>query len=308
MAKAIAFSEFGSADVLHPLDIDVPEPGPGQVRIEVRAAGVDPLDRKIRSGAMNAVFPVELPHVPGTEAAGVVESVGQGVSGLAVGDEVFGPTVTGAYAQLALADAARLAVKPADLGFPEAAALPVAVETAYRALELLGVRAGETLLVHGAAGGVGTMAVQLAAARGLRVIGTASQANHGYLRELGAVPVSYGAGLVDRVRAAAPDGVDAAFDTTGLAESLAASVELTGGTDRVLTIADPVAAAEHDVAFNAGGGDAYRGAPAFEEALALLAAGKLKAVVHRTHPLAEAADAHRASEAGHLSGKIVLLT
>jgi NADPH:quinone reductase-like Zn-dependent oxidoreductase len=307
MTKAIAFSEFGPADVLHPLDIDVPEPGPGQVRIAVRAAGVNPLDRKIRAGVMKAVFPVELPHVPGLEAAGVVESVGEGVTGLTAGEAVFGPTLSGAYAQLALADADRLVIKPDTLGFAEAAALPVASETAYRALEILGIRSGETLIVHGAAGGVGSLAVQLAAARGLRVVGTAGERNHGHLRSLGAVPVAYGDGLVDRVRDAVPAGVDAAFDTTGLAESLAASIELTGGKDRVVTIGSPVAAAEYGVTYSSGGGpDGYRGKPAFEEVLALYAAGRLVIAVQHAYPLAEAADAQRASEAGHLTGKIVI--
>ena len=307
MTQAIAFSEFGSADVLRPLDIDVPEPGPGQVRIAVRAAGVNPVDHKIRAGLMKDVFPVELPHVPGVEAAGVVESVGEGVTGFMTGEAVFGPTLSGSYARLALADAGKLVIKPDDLGFPEGAALPVAAETAYRALELLGVSGGETLIVHGAAGGVGSLAAQLAVARGLRVIGTASKRNHGHLRALGAIPVVYGDGLVDRVRAVAPAGVDAAFDTTGLAESLAASVELTGGKDRVVTIGSPVTAAEYGVAFSSGAGpDGYRGGPAFEEVLALHAASRLEIAIHHAYPLAEAADAQRASEAGHLAGKIVL--
>ncbi|MFG1811996.1 NADP-dependent oxidoreductase [Streptomyces sp. NPDC049040] len=307
-AKGIVFTEFGPADVLHPAEIDVPEPGPGQVRIAVRAAGVNPLDHKIRAGYMNQVFTVELPHVPGVEASGVVESVGEGVSGLTAGQEVFGPTVSGAYAELALAEAVRLAVKPSDLGFPEAAALPVGAETAYRTLQVLGVRGGETLLVHGAAGGVGSLAVQFAVARGLRVVGTASVSNHERLRALGAIPVTYGPGLVDRVRDAAPEGVDAALDTTGLAESLAASVELTGDKDRVLTIAGPDAAGEYGVAFSSGAGpDGYLGGPAFAEALALHATGTLAVAIHHSYPLAEAADAQRASEAGHLAGKIILV-
>lgn len=304
--KAIAFDEFGPADVLHPTDVDVPDPGPGQVRIQVRAAGVNPIDHKIRSGALKEAFPVRLPHVPGVEASGVVESVGEGVTGLTVGQEVFGPTVSGSYAGLALAAADKLAVKPAGLGFPEAAALPVGAETSYRALEALNVRGGETLLVHGAAGGVGAIAVQFAVARGLRVIGTASESNHSRLRALGAVPVAYGDGLVDRVREAAPAGVDAAFDTTGLAESLAASVELTGGKDRVLTVGSPVTAAEYGVAFSGGGEGGSRGEAALAEALALHAVGTLQVAVHHVHPLAEAADAQRASEGGHLNGKIIL--
>ncbi|NUS13611.1 MAG: NADP-dependent oxidoreductase [Streptomyces sp.] len=306
-AKAIAFAEFGPADVLRPVEIDVPEPGPGQVRIAVRAAGVNPLDTKIRSGAMGAAFPVDLPHVPGVEASGVVEAVGPGVTGLSAGDEVFGPTASGAYAGLALLAADRAARKPGTLGFPEAAALPVAAETSYRVLDLLAPGAGEMLLVHGAAGGVGSLAVQFAVGRGVRVIGTASEGNHDHLRALGAIPVTYGEGLVDRVRALAPDGVDAVFDTTGFPESLAASVELAGGTDRVATIGSPVAAGQYGVTFSSGAGaEAYRGKPAFEEALALHAAGRLTVAVHRVYPLDEAADAHRASEAGHLTGKLLL--
>jgi NADPH:quinone reductase-like Zn-dependent oxidoreductase len=304
--KAIAFTEFGSADVLHPVDVDIPEPGPGQVRIEVRAAGVNPLDHKIRSGAMNDAFPVELPHVPGVEAAGVVEAVGEGVTGLMAGEPVFGRTLTGAYARLALADAGRLVIKPDTLGFAEAAALPVAGETSYRVFEALALRTGETLLVHGAAGGVGSLAVQMAAGRGVRVIGTASPANHAYLRALGAEPVAYGEGLVERVRELAPDGVDAVLDTTGLEESIAASVAL-APAERVVTIGSPVAAGKYGVAFSSGGGrGADRGGPAAEELLALHAAGRLQVAVHRAYPLEQAADAHRESEAGHLAGKIVL--
>jgi NADPH:quinone reductase-like Zn-dependent oxidoreductase len=305
-SKAVVFSEYGSADVLHIQDVQVPEPGPGQVRIAVRASGVNPLDHKIRNGLMAQVFPVQLPHIPGVEAAGVVESVGEGVTSVAVGDAVFGPTVTGSYAELALADADRLARKPDSLSWEQAAGIPVAAETGYRVLELLGVRDGETLLVHGAAGGVGSIAVQFAVARGVKVIGTASEANHAYLRALGVTPVTYGEGLTERVRAVAPEGVDAALDLSGQSEALAASVELTGGKDRVLEIANPAAAGEYGVAFTSGGPDENRGKPAFEEALKLTAAGKLKLPVHRAYPLAEAAQAQRASEAGHLTGKIVL--
>ncbi|MEW2522481.1 NADP-dependent oxidoreductase [Actinacidiphila alni] len=303
--KAIAFTEYGSADVLRTLDTELPEPGPGQVRIAVRTAAVNPLDSKIRAGVMRQVFPVTFPHVPGVEAAGVVEAVGEGVEGLTVGDEVFGQTATGAYAEHALADVSRIALKPGTLSWEQATAVPVAAETAYRALELLGVRAGETLLIHGAAGGVGTVAVQIAVARGITVIGTASEANHDHLRRLGAIPVTYGDGLADRVRAAAPGGIDAALDAAGQGDVLAVSVELTGGTERVVTIVDAVGAGKAGVRFTSGA-DGYRGEPAFEEALALFAVGKLTLAIHATFPLAEAAAAQRASEAGHLTGKIVL--
>jgi NADPH:quinone reductase-like Zn-dependent oxidoreductase len=306
MTKSIVFTEYGSADVLRLTETDVPEPGPGQVRIAVRVAGVNPLDHKIRAGYLQQVFPVTFPKVPGVEAAGVVEAVGEGVTDLAVGDEVFGPTVTGSYAEQALAAAATLGRKPASLGWEQAAALPVAAETTFRALELLDLKPGETLLVHGAAGGVGTVAVQFAVARGVRVVGTASEANHAHLRALGAIPVLYGDGLVERVRAAAPDGIDAALDAAGRGEVIPDSIELTGGTERVVTIADAMGAGKHGVRFTSGGADEYRGKPAFEEALALVAEGKLELPIHATFPLAEAADAQRASESGHLTGKIVI--
>ncbi|HEY3481609.1 MAG TPA: NADP-dependent oxidoreductase [Streptomyces sp.] len=306
MTKSIVFTEYGSADVLRLTESDVPEPGPGQVRIAVRVAGVNPLDHKIRAGYLQQVFPVTFPKVPGVEAAGVVEAVGEGVTDFAVGDEVFGPTVTGAYAEQALAVASTLARKPASLSWEQAAALPVAAETTYRALELLDLKPGETLLVHAAAGGVGTVAVQFAVARGVRVVGTASEANHAHLRALGVIPVVYGDGLVERVRAAAPDGIDAALDTAGRGNAIPASIELTGGTERVVTIADAMEAGKQGVRFTSGAGDDYRGKPAFEEALALVAEGKLELPIHAAYPLAEAADAQRASEAGHLTGKIVI--
>ncbi|MDX6356087.1 MAG: hypothetical protein QOF98_2990 [Streptomyces sp.] len=306
MTKSIVFTEYGSPDVLHIGETEVPEPGPGQVRIAVRAAAVNPLDHKIRAGYMEQVFPTEFPHVPGFEGAGVIEALGEGITGFTLGDPVFGPTTTGTYAALALADAAKLTLKPDTLSWEQAAALPVAAETSYRSLELLGVHPGETLLVHAAAGGVGQLAVQLAVARGLKVIGTASEPNHEFLRSLGAVPVLYGDGLVDRVRAVAPDGVDAALDLSGQSDAIAASVELTGGKDRVLTVVNPVAAAEYGVRFSSGGDGDYLGIEAVKEALALQSAGKLTVHIHRAFPLTEAAAAHRESEGGHLTGKIVL--
>jgi NADPH:quinone reductase-like Zn-dependent oxidoreductase len=306
MTKSIAFSEFGPADVLRLQETAPPEPGPGQVRIAVRAAGVNALDHRIRAGALQQVFPVTFPHVPGVEAAGVIEALGEGVTGLTTGDQVFGPTATGAYAEQALAPADRVTLKPDTLGWEQAAALPVAAETSYRVLELLGPRPGETLLIHAAAGGVGLVAAQIAVARGARVIGTASEGNHELLRSLGVTPVAYGDGLVERVRAVAPDGVDAALDAAGQGGALAASIELTGGKDRVVAIADARGAAEQGVRFSSGRGDESRHRPAFEEALALYATGKLRVFVHHAYPLEQAADAHRASEAGHVTGKIGL--
>ncbi|GAA2148979.1 NADP-dependent oxidoreductase [Kitasatospora kazusensis] len=307
MTKAIAFSQYGGADVLHPIDIELPAPGPGQVLVAVRAVGVNPLDHKLRSGAMDGIFPVTFPAVPGYELSGVVEAVGAEVTGFEPGDEVFGAVMGGGYAERALVPADRLAPKPATLSWEQAASVPVAAETAERALDLLGVRAGHTLLVHGAAGGVGTLLLQFARARGITVVGTASEANHDHLRELGAIPVTYGEGLADRVKAAAPGGVDRVLDAAGQGGVLPLSVELAGGADRVLTIADVPGAQEHGVRFSGGaeGVEPYH-ARAYAAALALEEAGTLRLPLHRVLPLAEAAEAQRISEHGHLRGKIVL--
>ncbi|MER7177179.1 NADP-dependent oxidoreductase [Streptomyces mesophilus] len=297
--KAIVFDRFGGPEVLREADAEIPQPGPGQVRVRVKAAGVNALDGKIRSGMLEAVFPTSLPAVPGGELAGVVEALGEGVRDVRIGDEVLGWSDTGAYAEYALATT--VAPKPADLTWQDAAALPVATETAERVLNLLDVAAGETVLLHGASGAVGTVAIQLAAARGARVIATAGPANQDYLTSLGATATTYGEGLVERVRALAPDGVDAVFDLAGKG-ALADSITLRGGTDRIVTIAD-FGAPELGVTFSQGPQERST------ERLAALAqdaaAGKLVTTV-RAYPLAEAAEAQQASDAGHVRGKLVL--
>ncbi len=299
--EAIVFEEFGGPEVLRVAETEEPHAGPGQVRVKVLAAGVNPLDHKIRNGWMQDVFATPLPAIPGMEFAGIVDEVGEGVTDTAVGDEVLGWTVTGAYAPYALSTS--YVTKPAALDWTVAAALPVATETASRVLGLLGVRSGETLLVHGAAGAVGSTAVQLAVAAGANVIGTASPANHAVLRELGAVPVTYGEGLVERVRAAAPQGVDAVFDAAGRG-ALPDSIELRGGTtERIVTIADP-AAGELGVTFSSGGVEAPE--PALAEHAVLAAEGRLTLPVAEVFPLAEAAKAQALSETGHVRGKIVI--
>ncbi|MFD4690960.1 NADP-dependent oxidoreductase [Streptomyces sp. NPDC058463] len=304
--EAIVYEEFGGPEVLRLVRTDDVHAGPGQIRVAVRAAGVNPVDYKIRNGWMEAAFPTPLPATPGSEFAGVVDETGEGVTGFSVGDEVLGRSATGAYAAHALADADAVAPKPEELGWEEAAALPVATATAARVLDELAVTEGETLLVHGAAGAVGSAGVQLAASRGATVIGTASPANHDYLRVLGAIPVEYGDGLVERVRAVAPQGVDAVFDAAGKG-ALAASVELRGGTaDRIVTIAD-ADAAKYGVAFSAGGGERQDEAERLAEYAALAAVGELRIPVAQTFALRDAARAHELSEAGHVRGKLVLL-
>ncbi|AXB45387.1 NADP-dependent oxidoreductase [Amycolatopsis albispora] len=303
MAQAIRYAEYGGPEVLELEEIALPEPGPGQVRIAVRAAGMNPIDWKIRSGAFTPGQQLAKPRGTGVEAAGVVEAVGPDVDTVAPGDEVFGNVGSGAVATHVLAEATALVHKPDWLSFEEAAALPVAAETSVRALRYLDVQSGQTLLVHAAAGAVGLVASQLAIARGLTVVGTASQARHEFLRELGVRPVTYGEGWADRVREAAPDGVDVVLDASGRGV-LAESVKLTGDPAKVVTIADG-GAAEHGVHFTGGGQDTVPAAEVFTEVLPLLRAGRLRLPIAKTFPLAQAADAHRLSEDGHVLGKIV---
>jgi NADPH:quinone reductase-like Zn-dependent oxidoreductase len=295
--KGIQFSRFGGPEVLELVELDDPHPGEGQVRIAVRAAGVNPIDWKVRSGAMGG----EVPRQTGVEVAGVVDELGDGVTDVAVGDRVFG-SVAGGAAELALSGF--YAPIPASLDFVEAAALPVAAETAVRTLDLLGVAEGQTLLINGASGSVGVAATQLARERGARVIGTASPGNHEYVRSFGAEPTAYGEGLVERVRALAPDGVDRALDAAG-GGALPALVELTGAPDRVLTIADFPGAEQAGVRFSGGMG-AERAWTALRDAGALIEAGRFSVPVAQTFPLAQIAEAHRISETGHPRGKLVL--
>ncbi|REK91647.1 NADP-dependent oxidoreductase [Streptomyces inhibens] len=301
--QAIIYNEFGGTDVLALGHTDKPVPGPGEVRVKVVTVGVNPLDYKRRYGWVEQFYPTTFPAVPGLEFAGVVDAVGEGVTDTAVGDEVFGWTKTGAYAEYAIAG--DIAPKPAALSFQAAATLPIAGETAQRVLDLLGLKEGETLLLHGAAGAVGQVAVQLAVALGATVIGTASPANHDFLRTLGAVPVAYGAGLADRVRAAAPQGVAAVFDAAGQ-DTLPVSIALRGGTtDRIVTIADPNAA-DHGVPFSSGGTPSEQVRAGLAAHARLAVEGRLTVPVVETFSLADAAKAQELSEAGHVRGKLVI--
>lgn len=296
--RAARFSSFGGPEVLEIVDVPEPHPGPGEIRIAVRAAGINPVDWKSRQGMMGS----DLPSGTGYDAAGVVDELGDGVAGVAVDDEVFGQGRDVAAQFAVLTQWARV---PAGLNFTAAAGLPMAVETATRGLDLLGVGDGDTVLVNGASGGVGSAAVQIARERGARVIGTTSEPNHEYLRSLGAEVVTYGEGLAERVRALVPDGVDAAFDVAGGGQ-LPALVELAGGTRRVLTIADFAGAEENGVQVSGGPGTemAYH---AIREIVPVIEAGHFSLPVSRTFPLEEIAEAHRASQGGHVRGKLVLV-
>jgi NADPH:quinone reductase-like Zn-dependent oxidoreductase len=300
MMKAVRFSQFGGPEVLEIVDLPDPHPGPGQVRIAVRAAGVNPSDWKKREGLMDG----ELPQTLGHEAAGVVDELGEGVADVAVGDRVFGFSAEGA-SQAELAVLSDYAPIPPSLDFPGAGALPVAVETATRVLDQLGVGSSSTLLINGASGSVGSAAVQLAVACGARVIGTARPANHDYLRSLGAEPVAYGQGLAGRVRVLAPDGIDVALDVAG-SGVLAELIELADGAGHVITVADFDGAREHGVIFSSGDA-AGRAVHALGEIGELIESGRFTLPLTQTFPLAEVAEAHRVSEHGHVRRKLVLL-
>ncbi|MBW4717158.1 NADP-dependent oxidoreductase [Saccharothrix obliqua] len=297
--RAIEFAEYGSPDVLRPHDVAVPEPGPGQARVAVRVAGVNPMDWKLRGGAMADVIPLRLPHRPGLELAGVVDAVGDGAP-VAVGDEVFGWARTGSYAEFALASV--IVRKPESLSWADAAALPVAGEAALRGLRLLSVGAGDVLLIHGASGVVGGLATQLAVARGATVIGTSGERGAETVRALGAIPVRYGDGLVRRVRDTGLR-VDAVLDAAGFG-ALPDSVALLGGTERIVTLADP-AAFELGITFSGGEpGDQNTGVLA--ELGDLAASGRLVVRHAAAYPLSEAARAQFESAGGHSGGKITL--
>lgn len=301
--RGIEFTEFGGPEVLELVELPDPEPGPRQIRIAVRATGVNPIDWKVRSGAMGG----ELPKRTGQEVAGVVDKLGDGVRGVEMGEAVFGGAAGGGgAAELALVE--NYARVPAALDFAGAAALPVAVETAVRTLDALGVSGGQTVVINGASGSVGIAAVQFAHARGARVIGTASAANQDYLREFGAEPTTYGDGLVERVRALAGGQgavVDRALDAAG-GGVLPALVELTGSPERVVTIADFLGAEQTGVPFSGGMGP-ERAWHALADAAELIEAGRLRVPVAQTFPLADIAEAHRISQSGHPRGKLVLI-
>ncbi|WUH95162.1 NADP-dependent oxidoreductase [Streptomyces sp. NBC_00433] len=302
MPTAYLHTAFGGPETETFADLPWPVPGPGQLLIAVRAAGVNPVDWKRRGGYQRAgSTPNALPSVFGSEAAGVVEEIGPGVEGFAVGDEVFGGTDTGGYAELTLLPAAGAAHKPAALSWTDAATLPVAAATAYDALVQLALPAGATLLVNGVGGGVGVAAAQIARRSGLTVIGTAGAAKRSFAESLGAVHVASGEGVADRVRAAAPGGVDGILDLVGGA-SLRELADLLADRSRLVSGADKALAAE------LGGGAIVRArtGAVLSAVAALVVEGALDPYVTRTYPLAEAPSALRAVEDGHTRGKIVL--
>lgn len=296
--RAVRFSEFGGSDVLHVEEVPAPHPAPHEIRVAVRACGVNPADWKIREGWLGG----ELPQGVGLEVAGVVDEVGDAVTDVSIGEEVFGPTSDGAADHAVLSSYVRV---PAGLDFVRAAALPVAVETATRTLDLLGVQSGHILLINGASGAVGTVTTQLAIARGARVIATVGEANSERLRGYGARPTAYGDGLAERVAQLAPEGVDRVLDMSP-GGALPGLVQIAGDAGRVLTISDFQNAEAHGVRTTGGDGTTFRW-DALPLAASLAAGGDLTLPIQQTFPVEQVREAMRVSEAGHLSGKLVLL-
>lgn len=298
--------EYGGPETLRLQEVPEPKLGPDALLVRVRAAGVNPVDYKIRQGYLDGAFPVVWPLVPGWDVAGVVERVGPGVTELAPGDEVMGYLRKdflgeGTYAERVTGAVRHWARKPAGTSFAEAAGLPLAGLTAAQALAAAGVSAGDTVLVHAAGGGVGTFATQLARLAGARVLGTGGQAGVERLRRLGAEPVAYGEGLADRVRELAPEGVDAVLDLVG-GPALEGSGKLVREPARVVSIVDAA------TVLGMGGRYVFvRPDPeGLEELGRRVEEGALRVEVAEAFPLAEAAEAHRRIEAGHVPGKLVL--
>ncbi|MGV9321843.1 NADP-dependent oxidoreductase [Streptomyces sp. NPDC003660] len=304
--KAISFRRYGGPEVLEYGELPEPKVGPDQVLVRVRAAAVNPVDWKCREGYLDPILNTVFPVITGWDVSGVVVRPGASVVEYAEGDEVMGYVredllSLGTFAEYIAAPVRTLARKPAALSFEEAAGLPLAGLTAYQVLvQILKVKRGETVLIHAAAGGVGSLGVQIAAHLGARVIGTASERNHAFVRSLGGEPVSYGEGLAERVRGIAPEGVDAVFDTVG-GETLKVSAQLLAPGGRLASIADP------DVTEY--GGRYWFVRPDAED-LAKLARladqGAVSVHVDQTFPLERTAEAQQLSQEGRTRGKIVV--
>ena len=304
MPKAVRFDQYGDVDVLKVVDVPRPVPGPGQVLVQVKAAGINPGEAKIREGLMHAQWPATFPSGQGSDLAGIVAETGPDMTGFAVGDEVIGFTNNRAsQAEFVLAEARNLTPKPAAVPWEAAGALFVAGATAWAAVRAVALAEGDTVVVAGAAGGVGSLAVQLARRAGATVIGLASEANHEWLRSHGVIPVTYGAGVEDRIRQAAGT-VDAFIDTVG-GDYVQIAMDLGVKPSRIDTIANFAAVEKYGVK---GDGSAVgASAQVLAELAGLIAAGELEIPIAAAYPLDRVRDAYRRLAQGHLLGKIVLI-
>lgn len=304
MPKAVRFDAYGDIDVLQVVEVPRPTPGEGQVLVEVKAAAINPGEAHIRTGALHERWPATFPSGQGSDLAGVVARVGPGVTGWAPGDEVIGFTDDrGSHAQFVLVERANLIPRPAGVPWDVAGTLYVAGTTAWAAVRAVSLTPGDTVVVSGAAGGVGSIAVQLAKAAGATVIGLAGAANRDWLAGHGVIPVAYGDGVADRIREASGGRVDAFVDTFG-GGYVELALRLGVPAGRIDTVADFEAVAKHGVK---GDGNAVGGnAEVLAELAALVAKGALEIPIARTYPLADVRDAYRELERRHTRGKIVL--
>jgi NADPH:quinone reductase-like Zn-dependent oxidoreductase len=305
MSRAVRFDQYGDLDVLKVVDVQDPAPGPGQLLVRVKAAGINPGEGKIREGMLHERWPATFPSGQGSDLAGVVEAVGEGVEDFQAGDEVIGFTDDRAsQAELVVIDAQNATPKPAGVPWEVAGALHVVGATAYAAVRAVDLSDGDTVVVSGAAGGVGSLAVQLARRAGATVIGLASEPNHEWLRSHGVVPVPYGDGAAERIREAAPNGVDAFLDLIG-GGYVELALELGVAPERIDTIADFAAPAKYGVKAE---GNAAGASPEILAQLAgLIDEGALEIPIAATYPLDEVRDAYAELERNHTRGKIVLV-
>ena len=304
MSKAVRFEQYGGIEVLEVVEVDRPVPGPGQVLVRVEAAAINPGEAAIRHGAFHDRWPATFPSGQGSDLAGVVAEVGDGVEGIATGDEVIGFTDERAsHAEFVVVAATDLTHRPAGVSWEQAGSLYVAGTTAYAAVRAVGAGPGDTVVISGAAGGVGSIAVQLARETGATVIGLAGEANHRWLADHGAIPVSYGEGVADRIKAAADGKVDAFIDTFG-AGYVEIALGLGVAPERIDTIIDFAAAERYGVKLE--GNSAAASAAVIAELAALIGAGRLEVPIAALYPLDQVQDAYRELEKRHTRGKIVL--
>jgi NADPH:quinone reductase-like Zn-dependent oxidoreductase len=304
--KAVRFDEYGPVAVLDVRDVPIPEAGPGQVLIRVKAAGINPGEAKIRDGLLHAIWPATFPSGQGSDFAGVVERLGPGVTAVAERDEVIGWVDTrSSQAEYVVASEDDLAPRPSGLPWEVAGAIPVAGFTAWAMVRAVDVKPGDTVVVAGAAGGVGSLAVQLAKRAGATVIGLAGPSNHDWLKRHDVLPVAYGDGVVDRIRETAKTQVDAFLDTYGGDYVELALDDLAVSPDRIDSVTRPDAAAKYGIKIDGNGAGAS--AATLEQLAGLIAAKELELPIARTYPLTEVATAYTQLAKGHIRGKIVLI-
>jgi NADPH:quinone reductase-like Zn-dependent oxidoreductase len=304
MSTAIRFDRYGPADVLEVAEVERPVPGPGQVLVRVKAAGINLGEAKIREGLFHERWPTTFPSGQGSDLAGIVEELGEGVKRVAVGDEVISFTENRAsHAALALVEQDDLVPRPANVPWEQAGALFIAGTAAYAAVRAVALREGDTVVISAAAGGVGTIAVQLARLKAARVIGLASEPHHQWLADHGAIPVSYGEGVAERIRQVSAGPIDAFIDGYGHGY-VELALELGVRPERINTIVDFPAVEKHGVRFE--GNTAAANADVLAAIARLIDEGQLEIPIANSYALSDVQAAYRELESGHLLGKIVL--